>query len=241
VSVRSTAAYVLDADVRCPDPARLCDRRLIDVFDRYAGVGRGRRVLGVGCDCSGWLRFLRRERGCEVAARAVDAEPEGSWDPLAQGEPADQFDLVFSMGVIDRLAHPVQQLSILARHVRPGGRILSTIPNMHAWNGWLQRLASTREFHAHVLYDLAALRAIHDLAGFQPVVSGHAGFFDGYLSSATGACEGPRRRLHDGVCAVTSRAAQAWILLTGGLLAPETPFLSPHLYVVGIRRCRSAR
>jgi len=167
----SAHPHAIEAAAGLPNPRCLRDRRLIDVFDRYAGVGSGRRVLEIGRMRSGWSSFLERERGCEVTG-AVPA-----------GLPDDQFDLVFSMGVLDRLERPFRHLKAISRLVRPGGRVLTIVPNLRAWNRWLQRLGSASAEDGRAMYDPASLRALHDIAGFRTVACGHIGFFVSLLSA----------------------------------------------------------
>jgi SAM-dependent methyltransferase len=235
-----------------PDPKILRDRRLIAIFDRHARVGPGRQVLEAGCGGSPWLAYLARERRCLVtgieidphAARRAEANLAGAgsrgeilvrdaFDVASNPELLGRFDLVYSMGVLEHLANPVDGLLALAAYLRPGGRVLTTVPNLRGWNGMIQYLGSVDELEMHEIYDLPRLAWIHDCAGFEHLASGYVGFFDGYLSSASGAPDGLRRRIHRFVCHATGTAAETWARATAGRLAPETSLLSPHLFYVG--------
>src|SRR5207245_888957 len=96
----------------------------------------------------------------------------------------ERFDLVFSMGVMEHFDDVVDRLAILAGYLRPGGRILTTVPNLHGVNWTLQRLADRETLEMHVIYDPPRLRLAHEKAGFRTIAAGYLGFFDGYLSSA---------------------------------------------------------
>ena len=237
---------------RLPDPRQVRDRRLIDIFDRHARVGPGRRVLEAGCGGSPWLAFLARERRCLVTGIEIDPElarlaeanlagarasgeilVRDAFDVASNTELHGGFDLVYSMGLVEHLANPIVGLQALARYLRPGGRILTTVPNLHGWNGMLQYLGSVEALDTHELYDVRRLAWIHDGAGFELVATGYVGFFDGNLSTSVGAPDGARRRLHRLLCRATGSAAAIWTRATAGRLAPETSLLSPHLFYVG--------
>jgi SAM-dependent methyltransferase len=237
-----------------PDVTRLRDRRLVAIFDRFARVGPGRLVLEAGCGSSPWLAFLARERRCLVtgieidpqAARVAEANLDGAsvrgeillrdaFDVDRNQDLAGRFDLVYSMGVIEHLANPVVGLQALASYLRPGGRVLTIVPNLKGWNGMVQYLGSVDELEMHEIYDVPRLAWVHDCAGFEQLASGYVGFFDGHLSRGSADRTGLRQKLHHIVCSATGTAADAWAKATAGRLAPETSILSPHLFYVGAR------
>ena len=237
-----------------PDVARIRDGRILDLFDRYAGLVPGSRVLEIGCGRSRWLPFLARERGAEVSGVDIEIYPAElamanlrgcgaagrilCRDAFALSQNEDlvgRFDLVYSMGVMEHFDDVVDRLAVLARYLRPGGRILTTVPNLHGVNGALQRVADRETFEMHVIHDPGTLRRVHELAGFRSIASGYRGFFDGYLSSAGRAPDGMRRRLHGRLCRVLGLAAEAWTRFGGGAATPETRWLSPHVFHAGLR------
>ena len=248
-----TAEQLLRAP-RLPDPRQLRDRRLIQIFDRHARVGPGRRVLEAGCGGSPWLPFLARERRCLVtgieldpqAARLAEANLAGAgargkilvrdaFDLERSAELLGRFDLVYTTGLVEHIANPIEGLTTLARYLRRGGRILTIVPNLRGWNGVAQYLASVERLDTHELYDVRRLAWIHDAAGFELVATGYAGFFDAHLSTSNGEPDGARRTLHRLLCRATGGAAAIWVRATAGWLAPETALLSPHLFYVGRR------
>jgi len=242
-----------------PEVGRIRDRRILELFDRYGGLARGSRLLEIGCGRSRWLPFLAKERGVE--ASGVDIEPYAAELAranllgcgvageilcrdafvLRQNEDLlERFDLVYSMGVMEHFDDVVDRLAVLARYLRPGGRILTTVPNLHGVNWALQRLADRETLEMHVVYDPARLRRAHEQAGFRTIASGYRGFFDGYLSSAGRAPEGPRRRLHARLSRAGGIAGEAWTRLCRGTVTPETRWLSPHVFYAGARSDRRA-
>lgn len=241
-----------------PDVSRVRDRRIMDLFDRYAGLSEGARILEIGCGRSRWLPFLQRHR--RARATGLDIEPYAA--ELARANLAGagargevlcrdafgidngdellgQFDLVYSMGVMEHFADVVDRLAKLARYLRPAGRILTFVPNLHGLNYALQRLGCLETLEMHVIYDAGRLQAVHEEAGFQTLASGFVGFFDGYLSSS-GKSRGVRRRVHNLLCRTASYGAEAFMRGTRCTVTPETRWLSPFVFYAGRRPARYA-
>jgi L-malate glycosyltransferase len=128
-----------------------------------------------------------------------------------------------------------ERLAVLARYLKPGGRILTTVPNLQGVNWLLQRLASLERLNMHVVYDRKRLAAIHERAGLTTVTAGYAGFYDGFLSGDDPKTRPLQRKLHESLCRSSNLAGAAWIRLWGGRCTPETAWFSPHVYYVGVR------
>lgn len=237
-----------------PDISRLRDRRIFDLFLYHGGLSRGSRVLEIGCGQSPWLPFLGRRLGCRVSG--IDIEPHAA--ELARANLAGArvvgeihcgdgfaltsrpglrhaFDLVYSMGVLEHFDDAAARIAVLADYLRPGGRILTTVPNLQGINWLLQRLADRRTLQAHVVYDRRLLARVHEAAGFTTLASGYAGFFDAYLASAAGVTSRLRRRALNGACRALGMGAEAWLRLWGEGPTPELRYLSPHVFHVGRR------
>ena len=137
--------------------AGLCAYPMPFLLDR-TGVGRGTRVLDVGCG-TGSLSALAVERGAIVSA--VDAEPsmvaatrsrvpaadarEGSLPTLPY--PDGWFDVVLGNFVINHVDRPALAVAELKRVTRPGGRIGITLwprpapPLQQLWDEVIQAAA----------------------------------------------------------------------------------------------------
>ncbi|HKY33166.1 MAG TPA: class I SAM-dependent methyltransferase [Candidatus Polarisedimenticolia bacterium] len=232
-----------------PDPMRLRDRRLIDLFDRFGGISPGRRVMELGCGGSPWLPFLAVARGADVTglelephaaelarANLLGAGARGTIlcrDAFARWPDLEgRFDLVFSMGVMEHFDDVEVRLAAAGRYLRPGGRILTTVPNLQGINWTLQRLGDLRTLRAHVVHGRRSLRAAHEAAGFDTIAAGYSGFYDGFLTSSASSTPA-RRRVHAALCRLTSLAAAAWIRAGRGALAPEAPWWSAHVFCAG--------
>ena len=237
-----------------PDIGRPRDRRLFDLFERHCGLGPGSRVLEAGCGRSRWLPFLGLRLGCRVVG--IDIEPRAADLAIANlrgaGVEGDivcgdafalhrrddlrgAFDVVYSMGVLEHFADVVGRISSLAFYLKPGGRILTTVPNLQGLNWLLQRLGDLRTLQAHVVYDTPDLVKVHEAAGFQTIAAGYAGFFDAYVSSSAGCTSRLRRATHARTCRALGRGAEGWLRLLRGCGTPEMRYLAPHVFYVGSR------
>jgi 2-polyprenyl-6-hydroxyphenyl methylase/3-demethylubiquinone-9 3-methyltransferase len=237
-----------------PDLRRLLDRRLLALFERYAKLTVGSRVLEVGCGRSPWLPVLALQLSCSVVG--VDIEPfaaelaranlsgagakgeilcRDAFDLNENEDLAERFDAVYSRGVLEHFDDPSRRLGVLAKYLRPEGRILTTVPNLRGVNWLLQRLADLERLEMHVIYDSKKLARVHEAAGFETIAAGYVGYYDGYLT-ATGTSTGRvRRGIHGWLCWASSMCCEAWVRVASGVATPELSWIAPHVFYVGRR------
>lgn len=237
-----------------PDTHRLRDRRILALFLRFGNLHRGSRVLEIGCGRSMWLPCLARVLRCQVAG--IDIEPgaaelaranlagagvEGeilcrdAFDAGANRDLLGKFDLIYSMGVMEHFDYAAERLAVLAGYLKPGGRILTTVPNLQGVNWLLQRYASLERLRMHVVYDAKRLADIHRRAGLGNLAAGYVGFYDGFVSAADPQTARWRRKIHERLCRVSNLAGAAWTRACGERFAPEMKWIAPHVYCVGKR------
>jgi 2-polyprenyl-3-methyl-5-hydroxy-6-metoxy-1,4-benzoquinol methylase len=144
----------------------------------------GARLLEAGCGSSSWLPYFATEFGFVVTG--IDYSPSGCERARANlslhntaGEivcadffkpPEDMrnvFDVVFSAGVVEHFTDTAACLKSLATFLKPGGLIVTSIPNLTGLCGWMQRLLNRPVFDVHVPLDAAALATAHENAGLQ--------------------------------------------------------------------------
>jgi len=244
-------AQVLESPM-LPDVRRLGDQRILEIFDRHGNLAPGCRVLELGCGRSRWLPFLALQRQCEVSG--LDNEPfaadlaranlmgAGASGRIVCGDAFDlsgrpdmrgAFDLVYSMGLLEHFDDVVDRIAALKGYLRPGGRLLTTVPNMQGFNWLMQRLGSRDILEMHVVYDRKRLARAHEAAGLSTIACGYAGFFDGYVTATGGSPESSRFRLHKSLSRASNLLAEAWLVAGGGAMTPELSWCSPHVYYVG--------
>lgn len=156
------------------------NRALHEHFRRcFAGIEtRGAALLEIGCARSAWLPYFQRQFGFQVAgldyselgcqqARDVlgAAGVEGTivcanlFAPPHHMQGA--FDVVVSFGVVEHFENTADALAACSAFLRPGGRMVTLIPNMRGAVGWLQRWADRGVYDIHVPLDAAAFADAH--------------------------------------------------------------------------------
>ncbi len=237
-----------------PDTRRLRDRRILGLFRRYGKLNRESRVLEIGCGQSMWLPCLARELGCQVfgldvepyAAELARANLSGAgergeilcrdaFDASQNQDLLGRFDLIYSMGVMEHFDDAAERLAMLVGYLKPGGRILTTVPNLQGVNWLLQRLASLERLRMHVVYDTKRLSRIHERAGLETIAAGYVGFYDGYVSGSDSKTSRFRQRLHNRLCWASNMVGETWTRLSGERLTPEIKWIAPHVFCVGRR------
>jgi len=134
--------------------------------------------LEIGCANSIWLpHFARRfgfritgldysEIGCAQTraayeAAGLDAEIVCADAFSPPGQLLESFDVVFTLGVVEHFDDTVGALDAFARFLRPGGLLLTVIPNLRGANGLVQRIVNPRVLRMHVPLTARQFRAAH--------------------------------------------------------------------------------
>jgi 2-polyprenyl-6-hydroxyphenyl methylase/3-demethylubiquinone-9 3-methyltransferase len=137
------------------------------------GSGPGRfliyfnRVFGYqvsGCDYSPASCTLAREN----LARAGVA---GTIHQADLFEFQGQYDVVYSGGVIEHFESPGPVVETLARLVKPGGYLVTTVPNLKGLNGLYRRVLKPDTFETHRTITLEELRSWHRCLGLREVLA----------------------------------------------------------------------
>lgn len=158
----------------------------------FAGMPANASLLEVGCGNSSLLPYFAGEFGLQVtgldyspegcrAARAILAVA-GARGTIVQGDmfnpPAEllgQFDVVFSNGLVEHFDPTEEALRALARFLKPGGLIVSFVPNLAGWAGAVQQRLDRAVFDIHVVLDSESLAAAHRASGFERVNARYMG------------------------------------------------------------------
>jgi SAM-dependent methyltransferase len=156
-------------------------RYFAEIFARVAL--QGGELVEFGCGQSTWLPYFGRvhgfrlagidyvEEGCDKA-RAILAR-EGLSGEIACADftgpsPfARRFDVGVSFGVAEHFPDTAACLASFARHLKPGGLLVTVVPNMTGTVGWLQRRLNRAVYDIHVPLSAQDLAAAHRAAGLE--------------------------------------------------------------------------
>lgn len=153
----------------------------------------GSRAIELGCGGSVWLPTLAR-RGVDSwgidysdvgVKRANDVLARwGEHATVVRGDvfdreslPESHFDLVYSMGLLEHFSDGDAYVARLWDLTKPGGHVLTTVPNLGSRWGQLQKAFDRDIFDAHRLYTPADLDGAHVRRGFDIVE--RAAYFGG--------------------------------------------------------------
>jgi len=174
------------------NPRNYSHRRFDAFFRRHLQGAAGRTMLEVGCAQSSWLPYFHLAYGCRVTG--MDYSPTGcrmsrqlldeagvpgevlERDLFADnGDLEGTFDFLFSLGFIEHFEDTVGTLARMRRFLKPGGTILTIVPNFPGWLGVLQKMVHPEVYGMHILLDLPDLERVHRDAGFTTVEAGYLG------------------------------------------------------------------
>jgi SAM-dependent methyltransferase len=177
-------------------------------------AGRPLSLLELGCARSAWLPYFAREFGCRVsgldyselgarqAARRLDALGLPGDIRCADlfAPPADwlgAFDVVVWFGVAEHFENTTGAIAAAAKYLRPGGVLITEIPNLAGVNGWLQRFLNKPVYDIHVPLTAAALARSHAEAGLDVLSSRYLVPTDFGVIDLAGHPPGPWLRVKD--------------------------------------------
>ena len=160
------------------------DRQFHQIFaDLFARRnGQSAALMEIGCARSVWLPYFAREfrfsvfgldyseRGAREAREVLEGNGvDGSIACTDLFQPPagwlEKFDVVVSFGVMEHFQDTANALHGAGAYLKPGGLMITEIPNLVGINGWLQRLVNKPVFDIHIPMSTDTLAAQHRAAG----------------------------------------------------------------------------
>lgn len=155
----------------------------------------GGSILEVGCGGSGFLPHFRNAFdldvygldyspvGVELAKENLRLQgAEGTvWqgDLFAPPPEVGEYDAVFSWGFVEHFDDIPEVMRALARFAKPGGRVITAVPNFSGWLRHLQKHLDPKDYGAHNPIRRAELdRAIEDAGLVVEHATAPIGFFN---------------------------------------------------------------
>lgn len=225
------------------------DREFAQLFDRALnGMPNGGLVLEAGAGDSSLLPHFARlgyriagvdysKAGCERLRARLGSQPAEIFCSDIFDPPPTLFasaDLVLSCGLVEHFADTTACIRALAGMVRPGGMLLTIVPNMHGLVGRFQRVIAPSVYRVHVPLSPAQLRAAHESAGLSVQSHGHIMATDfgvlNYQEPGSGRAARWVRRMTVAALARASRGA-TWVDERVHRL-PRTNAFSPYCFVI---------
>jgi hypothetical protein len=77
------------------------------------------------------------------------------------------FDVVISFGVLEHFDRTTDCLIAFSRYLKPGGLMITNIPNLCGLNGSIQKIVNRPIFDIHVALDAESLAAAHERMGLR--------------------------------------------------------------------------
>lgn len=149
-----------------------------------------KRLLEVGCGNSIWLSYFSKrfgyrisgidysEFGCEQTRKILVRD--GCAGDIRFGDlfapPADMlgaFDVVCSFGVVEHFEDTAAVLSSIARFLKPGGILITTVPNLNGPTGHLQKRFNKPVYDIHVVLNRESLLNQLRKSGLEPIAAGY--------------------------------------------------------------------
>jgi 2-polyprenyl-3-methyl-5-hydroxy-6-metoxy-1,4-benzoquinol methylase len=247
-SVWASSALRRAVDPELPGLRNYVNRQF-DLYFRkvFAGLDtNSKRLLEIGCGNSGWLPYFAKsfgfdiygldysQFGCEQERQILRRDGISGSIVCADmfSPPADMlraFDVVVSIGVAEHFENTKSCIGAIASFAKPGGLVITIIPNMVGAVGIAQKLLNRPVFDIHVPVDAEMLGASHQAANCSILDC------DYFLSTDFGVCtlKGiattfPAAFLKKLVLAALVRISMiAWLVEI-----PTTKFMSPYINCV---------
>jgi cyclopropane fatty-acyl-phospholipid synthase-like methyltransferase len=198
----------------------------------------------LGCARSAWLPYFSKEFGFRVTgldysllgcdqAKAILAKEgvdgEVVFADIFQPPPnlLNRFDYVVSFGVVEHFEATDHCLKVCAAFLKPGGTLITVIPNMNGLVGWLQKSLAKEVYDVHVPLDAKALRRAHEQAGLNVLTCEYFCFLNfGVLNLNRIRQSFAGRWLSRALNAVS---AASWMLERTGIRLPVNRITSPYV------------
>ena len=220
-------------------------KRLDSIFDTifFDIETTNLRLIEIGAGSSEWLPKLNNrylfsvsgldysEEGCERARHILmDADINGHIYCGDMYSPPDgllgTYDVVCSFGLVEHFSDTSAAVSACAKFLKPGGVIVTLIPNMKGLNGLLYKMLSKNIYDTHVPLNLNQLTKAHIDAGLKV-------YFGSYLMGLPNLIDGDRieqvwvkRYIRRGAYFITRLI---WWFEEKGIGVPANSITSPYL------------
>jgi SAM-dependent methyltransferase len=162
-------------------------RQLDELFSRNLPKmesAYGKKLMEIGCGNSIWLSYFHQrfgyevhgldysEYGCEQTRKILARDKVPGTVYLADVfnppiELIEKFDVVCSFGVVEHFSDTEAAISAACRFLKPGGILITTIPNLMGPTGFLQKHFYRPVYDIHVVMDKDRIVSAVEHAGLK--------------------------------------------------------------------------
>ena len=147
---------------------------------------QGKKVLEIGCARSVWLPYFAKEFGFKIYG--IDYSEIGYQQAMQilsnegvegriicadfyvpPGSLLKAFDVVVSFGVLEHFKDTTACISAFSKFLKPGGLLITNIPNLCGLNGLIQKMINRPIFDIHVPLNRNALMQAHRINGLRVI------------------------------------------------------------------------
>ncbi len=186
------------------DLRRSYDRCFDQAFRRWLTPDPKLKLMEIGCAPGRWLIYFQQQfgyqvSGCDSAPQAVkatranlsQADVPGAVlqaDLMDESIPAEVYDIVVSLGVIEHFTEPWAAAAQHVRLIKPGGLLVLEMPNYTGLNQWLLKRGAHQLLATHntSIMRLEFLQAMAERFNLDPRFMGYIGGFEPGLWDGTG-------------------------------------------------------
>lgn len=164
------------------------------LYDRFFKEGlknektENKSILEIGCANSVWLPYFHlefkmklfgldySEVGCEMERRLLQKHDIPATIICSDfNNPPEEIigkmDYVVSMGVVEHFTNTEEVIRSFSKFLKPGGILITTIPNVAGVGGFLQKTLNKQVYDIHVPLTLSDLKKGIEKAGFQTLAT----------------------------------------------------------------------
>ena len=220
------------------------NRRIEEYFaEAFANIETsGQQLLEIGCARSIWLSYFTNTfgfkvsgidysaRGCEDTKRSLANDGISSEIVCADffAPPSwmnDRYDVIVSFGVAEHFQDTPACIKAFAKMLKPGGVMITFIPNMAGLIGHVQRLVDRAVFDIHMQLNANDLRQAHEKASMEVLKCNY------FLSTNFGVCNIEKRtpQTISWLCKKSLVAALLRISMAVWLVEECVVFIKPNL------------
>lgn len=168
------------------------NRQLAQLFKRGLSDIKNPKLIELGCADSLWLPYLAKnyesecygvdfsELGCQLVQRnlalsgvegTVICEDIFTYIRSHNSE----FDFIYSMGLLEHFTEPRMVLEQMTRLLKPGGKMLTILPNLRGMYTPIARVASPKLLATHKVIIPFSLKELHQSVGLEVTEFGYTG------------------------------------------------------------------